>query len=94
MSEPTVSPRGRLSTNTEKMSETKTPAVDSETQTASSATPAVSDIQERAKSFNEELTGLLSKYRLALGAEAFIVNGAVQAKPVVVDAPQADGESK
>lgn len=89
-----VCPRTRLSIRKNKMDETKTPSVESETSSATvlPVERAPDDLNERVQSFNAELKDLLGKYELALSGEAFIANGSVQAKPVVVDARKKNGE--
>lgn len=47
---------------------------------------AQKDLADRIKHFNEELIPLLGKYRVGLGASAFLLpDGRIGAKPVLVD---------
>ena len=48
-----------------------------------------SDLQERVDNFNQEVIPLLTKYKLGLGAQAFITGeGQVAARPTIVDATE------
>ena len=53
------------------------------------------ELADRTQKFQQELGVLLGKYKLGLGAQAFLLpNGTVSAKPVLVNAPEEKAEEK
>lgn len=44
------------------------------------------ELKGRLAEFNKELVPILQKYEFALGAEPFILNGQILARPLVLDA--------
>jgi len=52
------------------------------------------ELKDRVEAFNKDLTELLAKHELALGAEPRIHEGKIIAKPVIVDAKKAEASNK
>ena len=57
----------------------------------SSTLPPLAD---RVSAFNEELSVILAKHSLNIASEAFIQEGKIVSRPIVVDVPPKDEEEK
>ena len=78
------------------MKETKTESLESRIEESRIEESRIErfNLESRIERFNKELIGLLGKYKLGLGATAFIENGKVLARPFVVDEPKKVEETK